>query len=274
MAALKSRDWPGNIRALENAIEHAVLLSDGPNIKSLTLPPEGARRETARRTNLHYHCRTGIDLRSAVETEGTTHPPGARPRQRQQEPRGAQLLGAQPYDPRRDAQAQAHLDGHRALPARLTPSRPTTPRPAPPRRTAGCGRSSRRPTRPARPSSRPRGAINRGFFASGSTTRQVRTPAPARRRAFRAQVGRRVSRAPRTHPVGPHGDRALARHHGHPLAQPPRHVRRHLRRGRELTPGSGRIHHPPGRRACRSEGVDVRRRARGALGARPRRVIA
>ncbi len=66
-AALTSFDWPGNVRALENAIERAVLLSAGPLIDFDDLP---ARVQTVDRRSDRAPAPlpdTGIDLRAAVE---------------------------------------------------------------------------------------------------------------------------------------------------------------------------------------------------------------
>jgi transcriptional regulator with PAS, ATPase and Fis domain len=41
---LMNYDWPGNVRELENAIEHAVIVSDGPLIAPRDLPPEVIER--------------------------------------------------------------------------------------------------------------------------------------------------------------------------------------------------------------------------------------
>jgi DNA-binding NtrC family response regulator len=38
LAALESYHWPGNIRQLENAVQHAVLLSSGPELQMRDLP--------------------------------------------------------------------------------------------------------------------------------------------------------------------------------------------------------------------------------------------
>ena len=70
MAVIKAHDWPGNVRALENAVERAVLLSMGPEISPADLPPQVlagghvAREPGAPLTALPD---VGIDLRSAVE---------------------------------------------------------------------------------------------------------------------------------------------------------------------------------------------------------------
>ena len=66
LAALKAYDWPGNIRALENAIERAVLLCEGPSIGVDDLPPKV--RHAAQRTGVASRPLpdTGIDLRTAV----------------------------------------------------------------------------------------------------------------------------------------------------------------------------------------------------------------
>jgi DNA-binding NtrC family response regulator len=55
MEALRSYKWPGNIRELENKVQRAVALADGPQLELKdffdleSLEPEGFVREVARR---------------------------------------------------------------------------------------------------------------------------------------------------------------------------------------------------------------------------------
>jgi DNA-binding NtrC family response regulator len=48
MAALMRYRWPGNVRELEHAVERAVILANGPTIRTRDLPPEVSRRSPAR----------------------------------------------------------------------------------------------------------------------------------------------------------------------------------------------------------------------------------
>jgi sigma-54 specific flagellar transcriptional regulator A len=66
--AMTAYEWPGNVRALENAVERAVLLSIGPLIGLDDLPPR-IRRELAVTPDLDSRPLpdAGIDLRASVE---------------------------------------------------------------------------------------------------------------------------------------------------------------------------------------------------------------
>jgi len=73
LEAIRAFDWPGNVRALENAIERAVLLSPGPLVGIDDLP-ERVRQGGDRASGVHRVAsaaptlpQTGINLRAAVE---------------------------------------------------------------------------------------------------------------------------------------------------------------------------------------------------------------
>ena len=51
MAALMRYRWPGNVRELEHAVERAVILANGPNIRVRDLPPEVTQKSRARAGN-------------------------------------------------------------------------------------------------------------------------------------------------------------------------------------------------------------------------------
>jgi sigma-54 specific flagellar transcriptional regulator A len=69
MDALSSFGWPGNIRALENAIESSVLLARGPVIGAEDLPARLRREESQTEADGGPALpEGGIDLRAAVES--------------------------------------------------------------------------------------------------------------------------------------------------------------------------------------------------------------
>ena len=88
--ALRTYDWPGNIRALENAIERAVLLAPGPELTVADLPPQilTASRGKAPATLPAL----GIDFRAAVEEFENQLILGALERTGWNKQRAAQLL--------------------------------------------------------------------------------------------------------------------------------------------------------------------------------------
>ena len=94
LAVLKSHDWPGNIRTLENAIERAVLLSDGPEIRADDLPPKVRRAAQQTRAGVSRPLPdTGIDLRQAVQEYENDMIRQALDRTGGNKNRAAQLLG-------------------------------------------------------------------------------------------------------------------------------------------------------------------------------------
>jgi sigma-54 specific flagellar transcriptional regulator A len=94
MTRLKAYDWPGNIRALENTIERAVLLSPGPLIRAEDLPERvRTAREPDAPVNPTQLPETGIDLRAAVEEYETNLVRQALARTGWNKTKAAQLLG-------------------------------------------------------------------------------------------------------------------------------------------------------------------------------------
>ena len=97
LEALKSYDWPGNIRTLENAIERAVLLSDGPLVEYEDLPPtvrgEGRLSQPPPPPVERPLPDTGIDLRSAIQEYENNMIRQALDRTKGNRNRAAQLLG-------------------------------------------------------------------------------------------------------------------------------------------------------------------------------------
>jgi transcriptional regulator of acetoin/glycerol metabolism len=62
MALLMAHDYPGNIRELENILEHALVLCDGDRIEAAHLPEELTAQSE---TNAHHQG----DVADAVEAE-------------------------------------------------------------------------------------------------------------------------------------------------------------------------------------------------------------
>jgi sigma-54 specific flagellar transcriptional regulator A len=91
---MQAYDWPGNVRALENAVERAVLLAPGPFVEVSDLPPK-VRRELPSGLAQPTHevpC-DGIDLRAAVETYENGLIRDALAKTGRNKNRAAQLLG-------------------------------------------------------------------------------------------------------------------------------------------------------------------------------------
>ena len=92
LAALAAHDWPGNVRALENTVERAALLSAGPMIGLADLP-ERVRGEAVTRAVPTTLPDLGIDLRATVESYENSLIKEALQRTGWNKNRAAQLLG-------------------------------------------------------------------------------------------------------------------------------------------------------------------------------------
>jgi sigma-54 specific flagellar transcriptional regulator A len=94
LAAMRDYEWPGNVRALENAVERAVLLAPGPVIELNDLPPR-LRRElpSGSPDSAPALPASGIDLRSAVESYENGLIKQALEKTGRNKNRAAQLLG-------------------------------------------------------------------------------------------------------------------------------------------------------------------------------------
>ncbi len=83
MAALERWDWPGNIRELENVIERAVILSNGPvlQVPSAAIHPPRARHAASRETPRYPRLRDAeceAIVRALRESNGVVAGPAAR----------------------------------------------------------------------------------------------------------------------------------------------------------------------------------------------------
>ncbi|MBL8716641.1 MAG: sigma-54-dependent Fis family transcriptional regulator [Myxococcales bacterium] len=92
LAALQAHDWPGNIRALENVIERAVLLSIGPFVELHDLPPK-VRGRVPSPTPTVVLPEDGFDLRAHLEAYESSLICKALDRTGWNKARAAELLG-------------------------------------------------------------------------------------------------------------------------------------------------------------------------------------
>jgi len=80
LAALEAYAWPGNVRQLENALEHAVAVCRGQTIHAEDLPKEvrDPRRATPARL-VPPHSEVPIATQVALATPGGSSPPHTSP---------------------------------------------------------------------------------------------------------------------------------------------------------------------------------------------------
>jgi sigma-54 dependent transcriptional regulator, flagellar regulatory protein len=95
LEAIRSYAWPGNVRSLENAVERAVLLTQGPNITANDLPERirGMAAPAPSSASAAPLPDGGIDLRAAVEHYENRLIAQALERTGRNKNRAAQLLG-------------------------------------------------------------------------------------------------------------------------------------------------------------------------------------
>jgi DNA-binding NtrC family response regulator len=94
LQTMQGYEWPGNVRALENAVERAVLLAPGPYVEVSDLPPRVRRELPSGLPVPTSEVPTdGIDLRAAVESYENGLIRDALSKTGRNKNRAAQLLG-------------------------------------------------------------------------------------------------------------------------------------------------------------------------------------
>jgi DNA-binding NtrC family response regulator len=93
MEALVAYEWPGNIRSLENVIERAVLLSQGPYIGLEALPERLRGEPSPQSTHVSTLPEGGIDVKQTIELYENELIRQALSKTGRNKNRAAQLLG-------------------------------------------------------------------------------------------------------------------------------------------------------------------------------------
>ena len=122
--ALTAYDWPGNIRELENVLERAVVLADGPAVTLDDLPAELRQRRPARPEAATAGRRAGAAAarlaRRARRAGGGSRRPGrgvAAPRSPTTADDGGDEFAA--FERQRLLDALAEAEGNKSVAARL-----------------------------------------------------------------------------------------------------------------------------------------------------------